>query len=140
MLAQHLGEVEEVRWVIRECLDALRTWDQATLTRIFAADSAAIHFGTAAPETYVGSAAYLRAMEEQHTLTIPDMEFEFLPGSPEIQARAGIAWVVGEARVSGTMPNRRYFQFNTRISFVLEKIAEDWKIVHSHYSIGVATP
>ena len=139
MLSLGLMENEEVRQVIRECLNASRTWDNITMTRIFANDTQAIHFGTAAEETYHGGEAYLRAMREQHTSTIPDMEFDFLPGSPAVQTRDNVAWVVGEARISGTA-NQRYFQFNTRVSFVLEKLDGVWRIVHSHYSIGVPVP
>lgn len=134
-----LMEAEEVRQVIRECLAASRTWDRATMSRIFASDPHAIHFGTAAEETYIGGETYLGAMEKQHTHTIPDMEFDFLPGSPVVQARDNVAWVVGEARISGTI-NHRYFQVNTRVSFVLEKLEDTWRIVHSHYSIGVPVP
>ncbi len=139
MQTQHLGEVEEVRWVIRQCLDALRTWDRDTLASIFDPEMQCIHFGTAADEHYVGGVAYLRAVEQQHTVTIPDIEFEFLPGYPSIQTRDNVAWVVGEARVSGTSPAQRYFQIVTRITFILEKQDDSWRIVHSHYSIGVPT-
>ena len=87
MSSLSLVEAEEVRQVIRECLQAARTWDNATMSQIFANDPHAIHFGTAAEETYLGGDAYLRAMREQHTSTIPDMEFDFLPGSPVVQAQ-----------------------------------------------------
>jgi ketosteroid isomerase-like protein len=140
MTAIDLAQAEEVRQVIRAWLTAASNWDQAAMEQIFATDPHAIHFGTASDETYIGSETYLRAMAKQHTVTIPDMAFDFLPGSPVIQARDNVAWVVGEARISGTMPNHRYFQFNTRVTFVLEKINGAWRIVHSHYSIGVASP
>jgi ketosteroid isomerase-like protein len=135
-----LVEAEEVRQVIRACLVASRTWNQEAMAQIFASDPQAIHFGTAAEETYVGGATYLHAMQQQHTQTIPDMAFDFLPGSPVVQARDNVAWVVGEARISGTTAHQRYFQFNTRVTFILEKLADVWQIVHSHYSIGVPTP
>jgi len=105
MAAIDLMEVEEVRQVIRDWLIAARAWDRAALERIFADDPTAIHFGTASDETYIGSAAYVRAMEQQHTATIPDMAFDFLPGSPVVQARDNVAWVVGQARISGTTPH-----------------------------------
>ncbi len=140
MQTQHIAEIEEVRWVIRECLRALRGWDRETLHQIFDEDSAAIHFGTAQDEMYVGGATYLQAIERLHTETIPDIEFDFLPGSPIIQTRDTVAWAVGQARVSGTTPTGHYFEIPTRLSFVLEKNASGWQIVHSHYSIGVSTP
>jgi ketosteroid isomerase-like protein len=140
MASVNIMEAEEVSQVIRECLAASRAWDGAALARIFASDSHAIHFGTAADETYIGGATYLHAMERQHTATIPDMAFDFLPGSPVVQARDNVAWVVGEARISGTTANGRYFQFNTRVTFILEKLDDRWQIVHSHYSIGVLPP
>jgi ketosteroid isomerase-like protein len=133
-------EDEAVRQVIRAWLAASQAWDRATMQQLFGDDPQAIHFGTAADETYIGSAAYLGAMERQHTLTIPDMAFDFLPGSPVIRARDGVAWVMGQARISGTLPNRHYFQFETRITFVLEKFDDTWRVVHTHYSIGVSTP
>lgn len=137
MLTQQTAEIEEVRWAVRECLEALRTWDSATLARIFDRDPAAVHYGTAEDEAYIGGETYLRAMERQHTVTIPDMEFAFLPGSPIIQARENVAWVVGQARISGTL-NHHYFMVNTRVSFILEKHGDPWQIVHSHFSIGVS--
>jgi uncharacterized protein (TIGR02246 family) len=140
MATLDLMEVEEVRQVIRNWLAAARAWDRAALERLFADDPTAIHFGTASDETYIGSATYLRAMEQQHTATIPDMAFDFLPGSPVVQARDNVAWVVGQARISGTTPHHRYFQFDTRVTFVLERIEGAWRIVHSHYSIGVPAP
>lgn len=140
MQAQQLAEVEEVRWVIHECLGALRAWDGATLARIFDADPQAIHFGTASDELYIGGSTYLAAMERLHTQTIPDVEFEFLPGFPIIQSRDAMAWATGKALVSGTAPNGRYFEIQTRITFILEKNKGAWQIVHSHYSIGVSTP
>ncbi len=140
MASLDLLEAEEVRQAIHAWLAAARAWDSTAMMQIFADDPTAIHFGTAADETYVGSATYLRAMKEQHTHTIPDMAFDFLPGSPVIQARDNVAWVVGEARISGTTSNHRYFQFHTRVTFVLEKIDAAWRIIHSHYSIGVPAP
>jgi ketosteroid isomerase-like protein len=130
-------EHEEVREVIRRCIDALRQWDRAAMARIFADDPRAIHYGTAADEKYIGGAAYLQAMERQHTVTIPDVEFDFLPGSPAIETQDGIAWVVGDARLSGTSPTRHYFQIDTRITFILRKQDDRWQIVHSHFSIPV---
>jgi ketosteroid isomerase-like protein len=140
MTAIDLREAEEVRQVIRAWLTAASNWDQTAMEQLFASDPQAIHFGTASDETYIGSETYLHAMAKQHTSTIPDMAFDFLPGSPAIQARDNVAWVVGEARISGTTANHRYFQFNTRVTFVLEKVTGVWRIVHSHYSIGVAAP
>lgn len=140
MASVNIIEAEEVSQVIRACLAASRAWDGAALAQIFASDSHAIHFGTAADETYIGGANYLKAMEHQHTATIPDMAFDFLPGSPVVQARDNVAWVVGEARISGTTAQHRYFQFHTRVTFILEKLGDVWQIVHSHYSIGVPPP
>ena len=140
MASVNIVEAEEVSQIIRVYLAASRAWDQETIAQIFAGDAHAIHFGTAADETYIGGASYLQAMKQQHTTTIPDMAFDFLPGSPVVQARDNVAWVVAEARISGTTAKGRYFQFNTRLTFVLEKIDDAWQIVHSHYSIGVPPP
>ena len=110
------------------------------IARIFDPDAQAIHIGTAADEFYIGGAAYVQVMERTHTQTIPDLQIEFAPGFPAIQTRSAWAWATGQALVSGTAPNGRYFAFPTRLTFVLEKAADRWQIVHSHYSIGVPTP
>ncbi len=136
MSTSSLAEIEEVRWVIREALDALRAWDSDTIARLFASDDDAVHFGTAAEETYVGGAAYMRAMEQQHTVDIPDIEFEFLPGSPVIKVAGAVAWAVGQARISGTMPNQRHFMLYTRVTFVLEQRHGNLQFVHTHFSQG----
>ena len=140
MQSQYTENQADVRNVILQCIEALRTWDRATIARFFADDPRAIHFGTAADEKYVGGAAYLQAMEQQHTVTLPDVDFDFLPGSPVIETFHDIAWVVGEARLSGTLPNRRYFQIDTRITSILKKLQWVWQIEHSHFSVGVPSP
>jgi|GEM_PF-5316468 len=131
---------EEIEYLIHACLTALKTWDRAALARIFADDPTAIHFGTAAEEKYVGGAAYLHAMERQRTKTIPEIDFDFLPGSPVIQSSGDVAWVVGDARLSGVTATRHYFHIDTRITFVLQLRDDRWQIVHSHFSIGVPSP
>jgi ketosteroid isomerase-like protein len=135
-----LAAMEEVRWVINEALNALKSWDRDTVARIFASDDDAIHFGTAADEVYVGGSTYIRAMERQHTVEIPDVEFEFIPGTLVIKAHDAVGWAIGQARISGTMPNGRHFMLYTRITFVLEQRPEGWQIVHTHFSQGAPRP
>ena len=134
------GEEETIRQVIYQCIVALRGWDRTTIARIFANDPHAIHFGTAADEKYIGGAAYIHAMEQQHIVSFPDVEFDFLPGSPAIERHQSVAWVVGDARLSGTGHNHRYFHIDTRLTFILKKLEQDWQIVHSHFSVGVPAP
>jgi ketosteroid isomerase-like protein len=130
----------EVEHIIRQCIGALRTWDRAKLAEIFADSPQSIHFGTSADECYIGGAAYLRAMERQRQVSIPDIEFDFLPGSPVIQMSGDVAWAVGNARIAGTTATHRYFHIDTRLTFILQKLDDRWQIVHSHYSVGVPGP
>ncbi|MEX2624680.1 MAG: nuclear transport factor 2 family protein [Acidimicrobiia bacterium] len=128
-------QMAEASEVIDSVRSAYMAHDDETLLSHFAEDAHII--GTKAGESWTNHGDILRALRSDFGLSRIQGQLADLSPSPDVHVEGDLAWSVMEGR----------FDFGARSHLgrwtcVLKNIDDEWKVVHSHFSVpeGVRTP
>jgi hypothetical protein len=127
---------EATEAAVRTALDRLAevylARDVELLRAVFAPDPEVVMFSPGADERFVGLAEIEAkagsdwAKSEAASLTYTRMS---------VSAAGAVAWAAADADFSVTAGGQQT-RLPVHITFVLEKRADDWLIVHAHYSLA----
>jgi ketosteroid isomerase-like protein len=94
-------------------------------------------YGTDAAERWVGYGALVEPFRAQ-AAAFSHAVYTWSDG-PRVWVRGEAAWACGELRVR-LMAGGREVEATMRSTFVLSREADDWRIVHAHFSVGAQAP
>jgi hypothetical protein len=119
-------------WAGWQALDA-----DASLAAI--ADRAdVIVIGTDADEYWVGRDAMAEPFRAM-VMSFDEESVDWERGDPLITVRGDVAWVVGRTSVT-VRAGGHVVSSQVRATFILERVASDWRIVHAHFSVPPPAP
>jgi uncharacterized protein (TIGR02246 family) len=122
---------EEVKAALERLADAYASRDLAKFMACFAPDADVVLYGTGADEKRVGPEAIRTQVERDWAQTeTAAMVFSWM----SVSAAGPVAWAAVDSafhlRASG-----QGIDLPARVSFVLERRAGTWQIVHAHFSV-----
>ncbi len=131
-----VAEKAKVQIVVDNLVTQIETEDMDMLSQIYAHDDDIIAFGTDADERVVGWEALKQLMEAQNGQT-QNTEITVSNQAIKLSPKGYTAWFSELLDWKFDFESEHYSFSGVRMSGVLEKRDDGWKIVQIHTSIGV---
>lgn len=120
----------EIDQVLHDLLNAYKARDIEKLMACFSEDDDASLIGTSADEQRIG-AREIRVQAERDWTNTEAAEIVVI--NPHISCAGRVAWVFAEGAFNLTI-NGQLLRMPARMTWVLEKRENSWRIQHAHFS------
>jgi ketosteroid isomerase-like protein len=131
------AEKEAVQTALNNFVAALENEDLEQVSNLVDHDADLVAFGTGEGQGIIGWDAFRIAVKQQNEL-LSDTKVSLRDMKIKLSSAGKFAYVTARMDVQFKV-NEKPLQINgVRSTYILEKRAGDWKIVHTHDSIGSA--
>ena len=130
------AEKSAIKSVLTDYIVSIENEDIELYGKIFVHDPDMVNFGTGANERIVGWDALKKVIEAQND-AISETKITQSDITIDLSNEGQFAWATSLWDFKSKMGDQ-VMQLPVRCSWILEKIGNEWKIVHFHKSVGAA--
>jgi ketosteroid isomerase-like protein len=122
----------DLKEVYLRTYDILTTGDTAAFDRLTSHDARVVVIGTDPDEWWTDPTTLAEAVKAQGAL-VQSSGMQLVPGAVQAYREGSVGWVIDRPRFR--LPDGR--ETEMRATAVFHQEQGEWKLVHSHYSLGV---
>ena len=130
------AEKSAIKSVLTDYIVSIENEDIELYGKIFVHDPDMVNFGTGANERIVGWDALKKVIEAQND-AISETKITQSNITIDLSNEGQFAWATSLWDFKAKMGDQA-MQLPVRCSWILEKIGNEWKIIHFHKSVGAA--
>lgn len=130
------AEKSAIKSVLTDYIVSIENEDIELYGKIFVHDPDMVNFGTGANERIVGWDALKKVIEAQND-AISETKITQSNITINLSNEGQFAWATSLWDFKSKMGDQ-VMQLPVRCSWILEKIGDEWKIIHFHKSVGAA--
>ena len=130
------AEKSAIKSVLTDYIVSIENEDIELYGKIFVHDPDMVNFGTGANERIVGWEALKKVIEAQND-AISETKITQSNITINLSNEGRFAWATSLWDFKSKMGDQ-VMQLPVRCSWILEKIGDEWKIIHFHKSVGAA--
>ena len=130
------AEKSAIKSVLTDYIVSIENEDIELYGKIFVHDPDMVNFGTGANERIVGWDALKKVIEAQND-AISETKITQSDITIDLSNEGQFAWATSLWDFKAKMGDQ-VMQLPVRCSWILEKIGNEWKIIHFHKSVGAA--